>query len=250
MADIPTDPKGFSLRRWSQRKHAAARGGADRAAAPATAPDVAAVAATDDSGAHATTDPVSGLAAAGTAGAAPDGAAGATSTAAAVSERVPLPALDTLTIDSDYAPFMQPGVDDAVKRGALKKLFADPRFNVMDGLDVYIDDYSKPDPIDPAIVRTLVQARYIFNPPATRVNAQGHVEDVPDAPAADEANSEALPPANGTNSDAPSLTDGTSPDANAVETPAIAAIAPQASIQSAANPEALSADLPPVIDRL
>jgi hypothetical protein len=23
----------------------------------------------------------------------------------------------------------------------------DPRFNVMDGLDVYIDDYSKPDPI-------------------------------------------------------------------------------------------------------
>ena len=247
MADVPTDPKGFSLRRWSQRKHAAARGGADRAAAPATAPDVPPVVATNDSGAHATADPVSGLAAAGAAGAAPDGAARATSTAAAVSERVPLPALDTLTIDSDFAPFMQPGVDDAVKRGALKKLFADPRFNVMDGLDVYIDDYSKPDPIDPAIVRTLVQARYIFNPPATRVNAQGHVEDVPDAPAADEGNSEALPPASGPNSDAPSLTDGTSPDATAVETPAFS---PQASIQSAADPQALSADLPPVIDRL
>jgi hypothetical protein len=29
----------------------------------------------------------------------------------------------------------------------LKTLFQDPRFNVMDGLDVYIDDYSKPDPL-------------------------------------------------------------------------------------------------------
>ena len=75
---------------------------------------------------------------------------------------------------------MQPGVDESVKRGALKKLFSDPRFNVMDGLDVYIDDYSKPDPIDPAIVRTLAHARYIFNPPATRVTAEGYVEDVPE----------------------------------------------------------------------
>ena len=30
MPDAPTDPKGFSLRRWSQRKHAAARDRADR----------------------------------------------------------------------------------------------------------------------------------------------------------------------------------------------------------------------------
>ena len=94
------------------------------------------------------------------------------------SSAVSLPSIDTLSIDSDYSPFMQSGVDEALKRGALKKLFSDPRFNVMDRLDVYIDDYSKPDPIDPEIVRTLVQARYIFNPPATRVNEQGYVEDV------------------------------------------------------------------------
>jgi hypothetical protein len=61
----------------------------------------------------------------------------------------------------------------------LKQLFRDPHFNVMDGLDVYIDDYSKPDPIDPDIVRQMVQGRYIFDPPPTRINAQGHVEDVP-----------------------------------------------------------------------
>jgi len=74
---------------------------------------------------------------------------------------------------------MRPDVDPALKRAALRKLFTDPHFNVMDGLDVYIDDYSKPDPIAPEILRTLVQARYIFDPPVTRVNAQGYVEDVP-----------------------------------------------------------------------
>ena len=31
----------------------------------------------------------------------------------------------------------------------MKKLFSDPHFNVMDGLDTYIDDYGKPDPIPP-----------------------------------------------------------------------------------------------------
>ena len=56
----------------------------------------------------------------------------------------------------------------------------DPRFNVMDGLDVYIDDYSKPDPIAPEVLAQLNQLKYLFNPPKTRVNAQGHVEDVPE----------------------------------------------------------------------
>ena len=56
----------------------------------------------------------------------------------------------------------------------------DPRFNVMDGLDVYIDDYSKPDPIAPEVLAQLNQLKYLFDPPKTRVNAQGHVEDVPE----------------------------------------------------------------------
>jgi hypothetical protein len=33
---------------------------------------------------------------------------------------------------------MQPGVDPALKRQALRTLVRDPRFNVMDGLDIYI----------------------------------------------------------------------------------------------------------------
>jgi hypothetical protein len=43
----------------------------------------------------------------------------------------------------------------------LKKLFGDPRFNVMDGLDVYIDDYSKADPLPSSIARQLAQAAFL-----------------------------------------------------------------------------------------
>jgi hypothetical protein len=90
-----------------------------------------------------------------------------------------LPPVDSLTFESDFTAFLKPDVDESLKRMALKKLLHDPRFNVMDGLDTYIDDYSKPDPIDPDVVKQLMQARYIFNPPQTRVTEAGFVEDVP-----------------------------------------------------------------------
>ena len=51
-----------------------------------------------------------------------------------------------------------PDVDEGVKRAAMKKLFADPHFNVMDGLDTYIDDYGKPDPIPASMLRQMVQS--------------------------------------------------------------------------------------------
>jgi hypothetical protein len=73
-----------------------------------------------------------------------------------------LPPLDQLTIDSDYRAFFHPKVGEDVRRAALKKLFSDPSFNVMDGLDVYIDDYSKSDPIPPEMLAGLRQARKII----------------------------------------------------------------------------------------
>jgi len=245
MPEVPTDPKGFSLRRWSQRKHAATRGGADPATVPATGPAVPqGVAISDPNGRTAADGPVSDAVGAGSAGPAPASAGRPMAAATAGSESVALPALHTLTIDSDYTPFMQPGVDDAVKCGALKKLFADPRFNVMDGLDVYIDDYSKPDPIDPAIVRTLVQARYIFNPPATRVNAQGHVEDVPDEPLADEASADGTAP--------PALAEGAShAEAGVMPAlpPAADAIGAETAVHAAAKPDEPAAQPPLVSER-
>ena len=60
---------------------------------------------------------------------------------------------------ADIHRFVAPQVDESVKRVALKKLFADPHFNVMDGLDTYIDDYGRPDPIPESMLRQMVQSR-------------------------------------------------------------------------------------------
>jgi hypothetical protein len=57
----------------------------------------------------------------------------------------------------DFSAFMKPDVDPAVQQAALKKMFTDPHFNVMDGLDIYIDDYSKPDPLPPGMLERMVQ---------------------------------------------------------------------------------------------
>ena len=45
-------------------------------------------------------------------------------------EPLPLPAVETLTPESDFTPFMAPDVDGRVRRQALKTLFSDPHFNV------------------------------------------------------------------------------------------------------------------------
>ena len=63
---------------------------------------------------------------------------------------------------SEYRKFFDPRVDETLRRTALRKLFSDPHFNVMDGLDTYIDDYSKPDPIPEAMLRQLNQAKALF----------------------------------------------------------------------------------------
>ena len=60
--------------------------------------------------------------------------------------------------DPDFSAFMRPDVDPAVQQAALKKMFSDPHFNVMDGLDIYIDDYSKPDPLPPGMLERMVQS--------------------------------------------------------------------------------------------
>ncbi|MEJ8839224.1 DUF3306 domain-containing protein [Ramlibacter sp. AN1133] len=76
----------------------------------------------------------------------------------------PAPTLEqaqSLTKDSDFTRFTKPDVAPEVRTAAFKKLFADPHFNVMDGLDVYIDDYGKPDPIPPEMLRNLASAKFL-----------------------------------------------------------------------------------------
>jgi hypothetical protein len=59
---------------------------------------------------------------------------------------------------------MAQGVDESVKRSAMKKLFTDPHFNIMDGLDIYIDDYNKFEPISPALLASLNHAKALLDP--------------------------------------------------------------------------------------
>lgn len=67
----------------------------------------------------------------------------------------------TLGRDSDYTRFVAPGVDSGVKNAALKKLFTDPHFNVMDGLDTYIDDYGIPDPLPAGMLQQMAQSHML-----------------------------------------------------------------------------------------
>ena len=80
------------------------------------------------------------------------------------SAAAPLPTMAEvaqLSRDSDFSRFVAPGVDAGVQRAAMKKLFSDPRFNVMDGLDTYIDDYGRPDPIPQSMLRQMTQAAFL-----------------------------------------------------------------------------------------
>ncbi len=64
-----------------------------------------------------------------------------------------------LTPESDFTGFMARGVAPDVKNAAMKKLFTDPHFNVMDRMDIYIDDYSQPDPLPMAMLRQMTSAK-------------------------------------------------------------------------------------------
>jgi hypothetical protein len=76
----------------------------------------------------------------------------------------PAPTLEDvalLTPQSDYARFVARDVAPEVKNAAMKKLFTDPRFNVMDGLDVYTGDFNTPDPLPAGMLRQMVQSQLL-----------------------------------------------------------------------------------------
>ena len=87
-----------------------------------------------------------------------------------------------LTPQSDYSRFVARTVDSPVRNAALKKLFTDPQFNVMDGLDTYIDDYGKPDPIPPSMLRQMAQAQFLglFDDEKAPEVSLSHTEPIPD----------------------------------------------------------------------
>ena len=138
------DAGGF-LSRWSRRKESVRAGGG-------VAEPVATVAAVA---------PPEPLAAEPIAPVVAEAAPADASVAVAAPPPPTLADVALLTRDSDYARFIAPGIDEGVKRAAMKKLFTDPHFNIMDGLDTYIDDYGKPDPIPLAMLRQMNQSKFL-----------------------------------------------------------------------------------------
>ncbi len=131
--------------RWSRRKEAA-RSGQPLPTEPMAAPAVAAPAPVPAAPLP-TTEP----------GAGP-------SAEAPREPQAPPPTLDDvaqLTPESDFRRFVAKDVSSDVRNAAVKKLFADPHFNVMDGLDVYIDDYSQPSPLSKAELAMMVGAKFL-----------------------------------------------------------------------------------------
>ena len=145
---------GF-LSRWSRRKAQVRSGQAVPEPAPAAhAAPVAAAA---------LTAPFAAAPSAETEGSAPVAPALA-------APEPPLPTLDdvaALTPASDFKPFVARAVDPKVRNAAMKTLFSDPHFNVMDGLDIYIDDYSRPNPLPLELARQLTSAQFmkVFDAP-------------------------------------------------------------------------------------
>ncbi|MEN3278569.1 MAG: hypothetical protein V7631_4359 [Massilia sp.] len=149
--------EGF-LRRWARVKASGGEATAEAPSRPAAAVPAAPSVTTPSPAAPASR---AGTPAATSAGAAAGGATPAAAQDGAAPAR-PLPTLEDvarLTSDSDFSAFVTPGVDKSVQRLALKKLFADPHFNVLDRLDMYMDDYNKPSPVSAAMLASFDHAR-------------------------------------------------------------------------------------------
>lgn len=93
-----------------------------------------------------------------------------------------LPAVDGLELSSDFLPFMKGEVAEDLRRAALQKLFAAEHFNVMDGLDVYIDDYNKFEPIGEEMLGQLMQARSLLPDDLPEPAAEDFPEPAAEAP--------------------------------------------------------------------
>ena len=108
------DSKESVLSRWSRRKHEA-REALDEQTPPVSADDVSVEL--------------------------PPSGAAAEKAEPALTD-ADMPAIESLTDESDFSPFMSPGVSDELRNLALRKLFRAPVFNIRDGLDEYDDDFT------------------------------------------------------------------------------------------------------------
>ncbi len=99
----------------------------------------------------------------------------------------PLPAIASLNPQSDFSPFMAKDVSPELRNQAMKLLFADPHYNVMDRLDIYIDDYGIPDPLPPDWLRKMNQSKALRLFDDEETAEQGDETPAPIASTSDDA---------------------------------------------------------------
>lgn len=107
------------LSRWSRRKQASR----EQPSAPAVAPD-------EEAAAH----PLEAQAAVEPAGHPEEGLPG--------DEPPELPPLESLTEESDFSAFMHGTVDPALRRLALRKMWGNPKYGIVDPLDPFRADFA------------------------------------------------------------------------------------------------------------
>lgn len=140
---------------------------------------------------------------------------------------LPPPTLEdvaALDYDADFRRFVQPGVDESVRRSAMKKLFTDPQFNVMDGLDIYIGDYNTFEPMSAAMVAALLHGKALLDP-------LGHLQQ-PAMRMLDRLTEEAVEPAQ----DAAEQAAGEAPAETMANEPVVASTEPATTEHTAVEP--------------
>lgn len=127
-----TEDEGF-LQRWSRRKQSALRDDEVSEDEASEAPEAA-----DEPG-------TAGDASAADAAAGPDPE---TASGPGVEPEPPgdedMPPLESIDEGGSVAAFLSPRVSEGLRRAALRRLFRQPKYNVVDMLDDYAEDYSKP----------------------------------------------------------------------------------------------------------
>ena len=96
---------------------------------------------------------------------------------------------EALDVGADVSRFLQSGVTDAIKGAALKKLFADPAYNVISDMDDYVEDYSQMAKLSAVELRSLQQSKdlHLFEDPPWKIEA-----DARDAAAEKQAATDAV----------------------------------------------------------
>lgn len=103
-----------------------------------------------------------------------------------------MPALETLGADDDYSGFMSPGVSEALRAKALRKLFMSSKFNVVDGLNDYDDDFTTFEALGDIITSDM---RHRMEVEAEKARAKAEEEAEREASAAPAEDAEAAPAA-------------------------------------------------------